>query len=227
MEDEILFHDKDTPAATNRFIYYPDRLVRLPGKRSGPGGKFSIWEALSTICREPLFKGFLLALAREAFIPPPPEEDDESVGSFVSRRLNKGAAENIASAICHGIYAGDVHKLSRDVMLPIPSHFEIQGYSSIGAILTSIFDSTRPVPSDPLLAQFSADHQRPSEHFPSIAQLTKSASVMTVKDGLGGITSRFTQKFKNEPKIQVITEAQINSIKLGDDDKIIVGTPNY
>lgn len=227
MEDETLFHDKNTPAATNRFIYYPDHLVRLPGKHPGPEGKFSMLEALSTVLREPLFKGFLGALAREFFNPARGDILDESVASFVSRRFNTEAAENIASALCHGIYAGDVHKLSSDVMLSIPRRFESVDGSIIGSMVNSMSDDSRYIPADFLLAQFSVKDQRPQEHFRRIAELTKGASVITVRDGLGGITTRFAQKFKEQPKIQVITDAQIDSINLGDDNDIIVGATNF
>jgi oxygen-dependent protoporphyrinogen oxidase len=227
MEDETQFHDKNTPAATNRFIYYPDHLVRLPGKHPGPKGTFSILETLSTILREPLFEGSLRALGNELFNPPPQHLADESVASFLSRRFNAQVAENIASALCHGIYAGDVHKLSSDVMLPIPRLYERMNGSVIQTMVKSMADEWRLVPTDFLLAQFSVKRQRHHEYFRHIAKLMGDASVFTVKDGLGGITSRFVQKFNEEPKIQVITNAQINSMKLGGDSDIIVGATDF
>lgn len=226
MQGETLFHDKETPAATNRFIYYPDHLVRLPGKQPGPEGKFSILDTLSTVFREPLFKGFLPALGGEFFKPGPNSTQDESVAGFVTRRLNAEAAENIASALCHGIYAGDVHKLSSDIMLGVPRLLE-RGGSVIQALMRLLERQSKIVPFDYLMAEYSVRHKRSHDHFDRIAELLDAASVITVRDGMAGITSRFVEKFKEHSKLQVITEAHINSIKQGGDRDITVGVATY
>ncbi|CRG90748.1 protoporphyrinogen oxidase [Talaromyces islandicus] len=227
MQGEVLFHDKNSPAATNRFIYYPDHLVRLPGKQPGPEGKFSILDSLSTVLREPLFEGFLGALVTEFCRPVPNDRQDESVASFLSRRLNNAqAVENIASAVCHGIYAGDVHKLSSDVMIPLARLLERENGSITEGMMRMLTAETKTVPLNYLMAEYSVRHGRPRGHFDRIAELLGSASVITVRDGLAGITTRFVENFKAQSKLQVITDAQINSIKLGDDSDIVVSLKN-
>lgn len=48
----------------------------------------------------------------------PADIEDESVGSFLTRRFNKSLANNLASAVLHGIYAGDVDQLSAKSLFP-------------------------------------------------------------------------------------------------------------
>lgn len=59
----------------------------------------------------PLMRGTLPYLAREPFVPVC-SASDESIHSFVSRRFGDHIADNLASALVNGIYAGDSHTLS-------------------------------------------------------------------------------------------------------------------
>lgn len=88
-----------------RYIYYPDHLVPLPPASS-----------LLQFFREPLFRETLFAglmvLLRAYRVKRLPDED-ESVGDWI-RRLSgsRTAADNLVSAMVHGIYGGDIYKLS-------------------------------------------------------------------------------------------------------------------
>ena len=81
--------------------------MRVPGPGDG------IVSTLGSLWTEPLFKGVVPGMLGEFFRPPrPPDLEDESVGSFVSRRVSPHMANNITSALFHGIYAGDIYQLS-------------------------------------------------------------------------------------------------------------------
>jgi oxygen-dependent protoporphyrinogen oxidase len=54
----------------------------------------------------------LPAIFREFFIPPRLGDADESIDNFVQRRYSPWIADNLASAIVSGIYAGDSRSLS-------------------------------------------------------------------------------------------------------------------
>jgi protoporphyrinogen/coproporphyrinogen III oxidase len=103
----------------NRYLYYPDHLVKLPSR----GG---ILGAAKSFLTEPLWSGVLggaLHLLRtrntqgvdgdrehyeETGMMP-----DESVAEFVTRITGEPRfVDNILSGMMHGIYGGDVHKLS-------------------------------------------------------------------------------------------------------------------
>ncbi|MCJ1310135.1 oxygen-dependent protoporphyrinogen oxidase [Agyrium rufum] len=113
LETEMLTTSTNSPAAQNRFIYYPDHLVRMPHPSQG------ILRAGMTFFSEPIFKGAFPALLREPFVNRRPEDlDDESVGDMISRRFSKNLADNVLSAVLHGIYAGDVYNLSAKSLMP-------------------------------------------------------------------------------------------------------------
>lgn len=57
-------------------------------------------------------------------------EGEESVGAFFSRRFGKEITEAAADPIFSGIYAGDIHRLSLDQVLPVAAHWERE-YGSV------------------------------------------------------------------------------------------------
>lgn len=102
-------------AARNRFIYYPDHLVKMPGPGQDP------YEMIWRIVGESVFEGLGIGALFEFNRPQratwaqynDPEVDDESVASFLERRLGTlNIGNNIVSAVLHGIYAGDINQLS-------------------------------------------------------------------------------------------------------------------
>jgi len=118
MTDEIQ-HPKGV--SDNRYLYYPDHLVKLPTQGN-------ILEAVTSFLTEPLWSGLFGAALhvlrsrntqglgsdsdRELY-----EETgmmrDESVAEFVTRITGEPRlVDNILSGMMHGIYGGDVHKLS-------------------------------------------------------------------------------------------------------------------
>lgn len=120
---------KSSPSAQNRFIYYPDHLVKLPGPDS------SIWTKIWTYFAEPIFRGGLvMGILKETVVQTRPENiEDESIGHFLERRFGTAKlGDNIASAMLHGIYGGDIHQLSARSLLTSMWTLEKQ-YGSIRA----------------------------------------------------------------------------------------------
>jgi oxygen-dependent protoporphyrinogen oxidase len=106
LTDSLLTTAKDSEAAQNRYIYYPDRLNQLPGA----GG--SILPRLLMLASSGILNGTWNLLG-EIFQPKRPDGlVDESVASFISRRIDKRVADNLISPVLHGIYAGDIEQLS-------------------------------------------------------------------------------------------------------------------
>ncbi|KAI1264126.1 hypothetical protein F5Y18DRAFT_417829 [Xylariaceae sp. FL1019] len=100
----------------NRYIYYPDHLVKLPT---------NALEAVNSWLREPLYNGTLkaayhywvqtnnLADPRVRFRPLTDNPRDETVLEFIERLTGDDQlAHNIVSGMFHGIYGGDIAKLS-------------------------------------------------------------------------------------------------------------------
>ena len=110
-------------AARNRYIYYPNHLVRMP---SGANTlSTTILDIAYTAITEPLLKGVVSGILKEPFKPRRAKEiTDESVGSFLSRRFGSPLVDNILSALMHGIYAGDIYQLSARSIMPLLWHYE-------------------------------------------------------------------------------------------------------
>lgn len=128
LANALIMTPKTSPAARNRYIYYPNHLVKMPG----PGQDF--YEVAWGMLTEPVFKGMVSALWNERKMPQRPSSlEDESIGHFLERRLgNEHIADNIVSAVLHGIYAGDVYKLSAKSLMPM--QWEMEGmYGSLTA----------------------------------------------------------------------------------------------
>lgn len=88
-----------------RYIYYPDHLVPLPPAISFLG------MAQEPLFRESMFAGFGLLL--KAFRTKKLPEKDQSVADWIYEISgSRTAADNLASAMVHGIYGGDIYKLS-------------------------------------------------------------------------------------------------------------------
>ncbi|KFY39269.1 hypothetical protein V495_06041 [Pseudogymnoascus sp. VKM F-4514 (FW-929)] len=106
---KMVFTSQESAAGLNRFIYYPDRLQRMPSPKDM---KLQI---AYTMLTNPMFEGMFASMWGEDQVPKRPDSlVDESIAEFVKRRSggNKKPVENIISAVLHGIYAGDVNQLS-------------------------------------------------------------------------------------------------------------------
>ncbi|KAI1178691.1 hypothetical protein F4777DRAFT_586446 [Nemania sp. FL0916] len=115
-------------ASGTRYLYYPDHLVKMP---SGMRSLSDVLEALHSFITEPIYSGALraafkavlhLAHARDTAIENDQEQirerfsrlpEDESVAHFLKRFLGDDRIpNNIVSGVLHGIYGGDINKLS-------------------------------------------------------------------------------------------------------------------
>ncbi|KAK5987621.1 Protoporphyrinogen oxidase-like protein [Cladobotryum mycophilum] len=93
------------PPDKPRYVYYPDHLVSLPPTAN-----------VAQFIREPLFLesffagiGFMLRRLRSRAIP----EEDLSIAQWIHQISGShSVADNMVSAMIHGIYGGDIDKLS-------------------------------------------------------------------------------------------------------------------
>ncbi|KYK56003.1 protoporphyrinogen oxidase [Drechmeria coniospora] len=94
-----------TPPDRPRYIFYPDHLVALPPAAS-----------IAQFIREPLFLesfwaglGFIIRRMRSRAVP----LEDMSIADWLRDiSMSRTVADNFASAMVHGIYGGDIDKLS-------------------------------------------------------------------------------------------------------------------
>ncbi|KAI0175761.1 Protoporphyrinogen oxidase [Hypoxylon sp. FL1284] len=133
----------------DRYIYYPDHLVRMPRREISLS---NIYNVLTSVLTEPLWNGIAGTAWRllprleptspsdflEAINRPGLKDDfdrDVSVAEFLTeeQKVDPQLVDNVVSAVMHGIYGGDVHQLSakssildqsvRSTRLPVQSGF--------------------------------------------------------------------------------------------------------
>jgi oxygen-dependent protoporphyrinogen oxidase len=105
--DEIRVMPK-TSVANKKYLLDGGGLVQVPDS----------WRSLARFMRSGLGAGLVTGLLGEPFrLPATPA--DESVEAFMRRRLGSTkVTDNVFSAVLHGIYAGDVARLSAQSIVP-------------------------------------------------------------------------------------------------------------
>ncbi|KAL8762379.1 MAG: hypothetical protein Q9184_001593 [Pyrenodesmia sp. 2 TL-2023] len=200
LEDQVIMTSKQSVAAQNRFIYYPDHLVRMPG----PGS--SILSTVISMLQEPVFTGLISACLLE------PTKDkvlsvDESIGSFISRRLRPELTDNIVSALIHGIYAGDIYQLSIRSIFPFLFHAEREKDCIAVAFLEGL---KLHWPHDaPLEAEWAK--------LPPVSakiQAIRESSVFTFKRGIGQLADQLETKLRELPNVDIRLETAVDQLEL-------------
>ncbi|OJJ45392.1 hypothetical protein ASPZODRAFT_69950 [Penicilliopsis zonata CBS 506.65] len=219
LQDEVLTTGKNTPAATNRFIYYPDHLVRLPGRIPGAGIFNEILYNAKSLM-EPLFQGSLSAVLWEHTKPIRPrtsfEDPDESITQFLSRRFSPQLADNLASAVFHGIYAGCIDRLSAEAVLgPLRALEADEKYGGIGVLRTMLKmanENKSLITLDKVLATHLIALTRPDGYLTHLRQFAKGVSVFTLTNGVGQLTDALVAALEESPKASVVTGAEVKAI---------------
>ncbi|KAI5776691.1 hypothetical protein EDC01DRAFT_714597 [Geopyxis carbonaria] len=195
IEDEMLIIPKSSPAAKNRYIYYPDRLNQLP---STP---FSAASGLFTL---PVLRGTASGMLHEVYAPRRPASLlDESVGSFMTRRLNARVAQNMISAVLHGIYAGDVDTLSMRSLFPRQWRDE----AVHGSMLRGIMAKRQVQRAED--AAFKAEVEPANRE---MLERMKDASVYSFTGGIETLSQRLTEALAAAPNVTVKTDTSISAL---------------
>ncbi|KAI4281414.1 MAG: hypothetical protein L6R38_003715 [Xanthoria sp. 2 TBL-2021] len=209
LEDQVLMTSKESVAAQNRFIYFPDHLVRLPG----PGS--SLFNVLFSIFTEPLYKNMFSASLTEFIKPVRGNIDDESIGSFISRRCKSSLADNLVSAGIHGIYAGDIYQLSVRSIMPFLWAAE-EAAESVTAGFVGGWSLNWP--QDTALEASWAKAPPASDTIQAI----RNSSVFTFKKGIGQLAGRLEAKLRESANVTTRLLTKVDELQLEQVD----GVPN-
>ncbi|KAJ3000860.1 hypothetical protein HDV02_002323 [Globomyces sp. JEL0801] len=137
LDKQVLPVPAKSPAALNRFIYSGGSLHNLPAN-----------PLKMIIENSPVIKGLVSSVLKEPF-QPKSSNVDESIHEFVSRRLGAHIADNLVSAVIHGVYAGDIKKLSIRSTLNVLWNAE-QNHGSLSKYaLSSMFSKSPLVEPNP------------------------------------------------------------------------------
>ncbi|KAB8209145.1 hypothetical protein BDV34DRAFT_221980 [Aspergillus parasiticus] len=228
LHDDVLLTSSSSPAARNRYIYYPDHLVRMPAPDPNAGPIENITNPLYAMFREPVFEGLIASALLEPVRAPPDHKtfnSDESVADFVSRRLCPEVADNLVSALFHGIYAGDISRLSAQTLLGTFRDLENDDRRVIGGYINSLMSDVKLMAMDDLLALESVAHEKPGMYWKSLRTLVNKTSVLTLKDGLSQLSDALVDALKKSKKVDVLANTDVKSITQNPTtDDLIVGS---
>ncbi|SPO27876.1 related to HEM14 - Protoporphyrinogen oxidase involved in heme biosynthetic pathway [Ustilago trichophora] len=235
--ERLLKVPKTAPSAQNRYLYYPDRLAKLPS---------SIPSLLPALFKFPFLRSIIPGVLKEARVPsrfqrPRSESnaekarlqqreliEDESVDSFVSRRFGKGLAENLLSAVIHGIYAGDTRKLSVRAVLP----FLWEAERVHGSVLRSMIPAKsnkrhRPLPESEAAVKAAKEDRLKEiekELGKELVDSFKSISVYSFPEGVQEIVQALETRLAEHDNVQIKKGDAVRSIIVNNSGKTLLRT---
>ena len=204
---DAIFPQKSSPAAQNRYVYYPDHLVRMPHPSFGFAA--NTWNLLT----EPVFSGAIKAMALEHFQDKRSDTmKDESVGDFFSRRFSRSVVDRILSAVLHGIYAGDAWQLSVKSLFPSLWRAESHGSIVLGMLQARAEGIQLPKREVEYLRSM-----RRVKWDPLLKATLKDSTVFTFRDGLSMLIDRLARKLYERENVEFRTSSPIDAIALTQD----------
>lgn len=163
--------------------------------------------------KEPLLKGAVGAVFGEIFRKArDPSIEDESVGSFVSRRLSPNLSNNLFSAVLHGIYAGDVDKLSVQMLLTTLYRDEAKHGSILRGQITK---RKEELLDDQLL------RKRISRGIPDLVKRMKSTSVYSFVGGIEALSRSLVKALNELPNVTLKNNTKIEGLRLNEEETAV------
>ena len=201
LEKEILWANKDSVGAKNRYIKYQNRLVliRLPNRFFPDRYLFT----------EPLLRKTIGGILKFGLLPPrrPVGVKYESIASFFRRRFNNHIAQYFVSALIHGIYAGDYELLSmRSSFFKLFWNAETMGKRV----------PKRPSEEEALLSELRAAVGE------DLVKTATESGMYSFPDGMETLARRIREKL--EGRVTVRTDCPVQRINM-DGDNVKIRTP--
>lgn len=167
-----------------------------------PGRGQSLLKNLSSLASEPVFKGTLSGIFSEPFKPQRGEAlHDESIASFLSRRFGSALADNLASAFVHGVYAGDIDRLSVRSIFPKLWIFEGSDQSVLKGLLKATFSGNILMPEqDVKLLKNPQD--------------MKGWGTFTFLGGVGELADTLVQELEKNPNVTIQKQTNVQRLEL-------------
>lgn len=196
--------------ANKKWLWSDSGLIPVPN----PFTWSSLFKFLSfsNIVKPKLFSGFL----KESFVKP--NHNDESIENFFKRRFgNTILTDNVLSAILHGIYAGDVSKLSIKSILPKIKQLEQEHGSLTKALLRNMPIRKSPeklAKSNALPPLYDKYNQISSTDLIQLSKKLKQYPMIKLQNGLQEFTNAITEYLSQQDKIKIIPLAVIDEIDI-------------
>ncbi|KAI5797900.1 hypothetical protein DFH27DRAFT_560747 [Peziza echinospora] len=199
--DKLVLISGNSPAAKNRYIYYANQLCEVP----------SSFRSLLARGSSPVLKGIWGGVLGEFLRKRRPNTlHDESVHDFISRRLNPAISENIASAMFHGIYAGDVKRLS--IKSVFPTGWRLEGkFGSMTRGLLRLLTYRWGLTFNLRDVNFRKNLAPPNKWM--VSRFEKEGVAMySFTDGVETLTKALVKYLEREPNVIIKKNAHVKSI---------------
>ena len=164
-----------------------------------------------------------MAVLKEYFRPGNVPEEDESISSFLSRRLSPKVAD-LASAVMHGIYAGDIDQLSALAIIPWLTcrerYFGSIGHSMLSAsgILSGRKMEWRKLSDITLMRTLGKEatelSQEERAEMRSKLKPIVASSVYTFRGGLETLAKTLIQKLELSGNVKLETNSPVTKLEL-------------
>jgi oxygen-dependent protoporphyrinogen oxidase len=221
---DLIITSKNSPAARNRYIYYPDHLVRMPALEPNLTRLEFMKKTLETLWNEPVFDKLFTGILHDIYTQPRHATEwakDESVAEFIGRRFHPKIADNLVSAVYHGIYAGDIDQLSAQMLMGSIRDLEggTGGVGSFvpGGIFSSMvhraFSRKRSCAIDDYLAVDAiSGSPELSKYQHDLERIVAKASTFTFKNGVGQLIDALVTSLKRSGKVKIIMNSDVRQV---------------
>ncbi|KAJ3339420.1 oxygen-dependent protoporphyrinogen oxidase [Gonapodya sp. JEL0774] len=188
---------KTSPAARNRYIYRDGGVHLLD-----PSPRNLLFSS------SPVFAGILRGGLREAFVSRN-TADDESVWDFFARRFDPRMADTLASAICHGVYAGNSKELSMRSAFASMWEAERRSGSLIRDMVKGALSSKPPTDAPTQWSSPETDAFR--------KKLQQEATVVSFREGIGALPKAVIEELTKASNVTILKDACAARMELSKD----------
>jgi len=141
-----------------------------------------------------------------------PVNEDESVESFIKRRFgNSKLSDNILSGILHGVYAGDISKLSVRSILPSLVNLETENGSIIRGMIKKTRQATPEKKLSPSLVSYE-DKISKNSNLLGLASTLKKYPMVRLKQGLQTLPISMAKYLQLQPNVKIHYNSEITEI---------------
>lgn len=178
-------------------------------------------DSLSTLFKflsDPLGRKLPIGLINEFFQPAKKDsEKEETVEEFFDRRFNHDISMNLVSPLIHGIYAGDISKLSVNSIFPILPKYETENTSIIKSIFKNYRnydknDMSNHEIKDELLIKYKSIFKDSKLNFKKSKIMLKNFPMIALKDGLQTLPNTIYNELTNNPNIEIKLNTKISRL---------------
>lgn len=207
LEDQVEVM-KSSSAANRKWLLDPSRnLVQTPNS-------FSLFVKFLF---SDVTQGLIPSILKEPFQKKATNTQDESIRSFILRRFGSPAvADNVLSAIMHGIYSGDVAKLSVQATLPSLIQMEKDHGSIVKSMLSKLTSKSDKSVASELNSSLLKYEEliSPGANLSSLSLSLKKFPILRLHGGLQVLPNALAELLQKQNNIEIYFDSPVERLEL-------------